>query len=143
MVLAESKFKHVIIFSEIFSSGWYRTLRLCPDKHRYSVCSVYKPTVMRWARMFSGGRQETTDLKWPSQALEVVAEKLITNIDTAIKRNRHRKIWDVSNESNVSIITAHNIVTDIQKYQRYNGRTACSLNTSRNNVCSIRCYNYY
>ncbi|GFX25694.1 voltage-dependent calcium channel type A subunit alpha-1 [Trichonephila clavipes] len=55
--------------------------------------------------------KETRDWSRPSQAHKVVAEKLLTDIDTAIQGNQHRKILDFTNEFNVSICTVQNIVT--------------------------------
>lgn len=83
----------------------FLTLEGCKpvDIHRrmlavYGDTCVSKPTVTRWARMFSDGRQETTDSPRPGQAHKVVTEKLITDIDTAIKGNRRRNIRDVASE---------------------------------------------
>ncbi|GFV51149.1 hypothetical protein TNCV_4744261 [Trichonephila clavipes] len=70
--------------------------------------------VMRWTKMFHDDRQETRDLPQP----RVGAEKLITNNDTAIKKNRRRNIRDVTNEFNVSIGTVHNIVTNNLTYRK-------------------------
>ncbi|KFM78131.1 hypothetical protein X975_10579, partial [Stegodyphus mimosarum] len=51
----------------------------------YGDTCVTKPMVTRSARMFSKGRQETTDLLQPGQSHKVMTVKLITNIGMAIK----------------------------------------------------------
>ncbi|GFX85137.1 hypothetical protein TNCV_1646841 [Trichonephila clavipes] len=83
------------------------------DVHRrmltvYGDSCVSKSKLMRLARMFSDGRQETRDLLRPSQALLVVTKKLILHIDTAIKENLHRNIHDVANGFIVSISSVLN-----------------------------------
>ncbi|GFY59266.1 hypothetical protein TNIN_166471 [Trichonephila inaurata madagascariensis] len=67
----------------------------------YGDMCVPKPTVTRWARMLSGGGQEARYLLRPNQVHKYGTEKLITDIDTAIKENRRRNIRDVANEFNV------------------------------------------
>ncbi|GFV41740.1 uncharacterized protein TNCV_3628911 [Trichonephila clavipes] len=102
----------------------FLTLKGCKpvDIHRrllavYSGTSVLKPTVTRWARMFSDGRHKTRNLPWPGQSHKVMAEKQIMNNDTAVKGNRRRNIRDVANKFNVSIGTVYNTITNILKYR--------------------------
>ncbi|GFT58371.1 hypothetical protein TNCV_2118741 [Trichonephila clavipes] len=65
--------------------------------------------------MFSDGQQETGDLPWSGKAhkerclskvvtvVKDVTVKMIIDLDTTIKENRHRNVRDVANEFGVSI----------------------------------------
>ena len=79
---------------------------------------VSKTTVNDWSRMFRGGRVETSDLPRPGQVHKVVTEKLLMDIDSAIKKNRRRSIRDLANEFDVAIDTMHNVVSDELRYRK-------------------------
>ncbi|GFW97989.1 hypothetical protein TNCV_1806401 [Trichonephila clavipes] len=53
------------------------------------------------------------------QVHKVVIEKLITEMDTAIKENRRRNICDVTDGFSISIYIIHNIITTILKYLKF------------------------
>ncbi|XP_035213775.1 synaptotagmin-15-like [Stegodyphus dumicola] len=84
--------------------------------------------------MFSEGSQETTDLPPPGQAQKVVTDKLITDIDTALKENRRRNIRDVANELNVSIDTVHNIVNNNLKISSYSSSTSDDTSETQSTI---------
>ncbi|GFU42726.1 hypothetical protein TNCV_3139251 [Trichonephila clavipes] len=80
----------------------------------YGDIWVWKATV---TRMFGDGRHKIRDLPRSSKALKVVTEKLIMDINNAMKGNLCQNIHDIANEIYVFIGTIHNIVANILKYR--------------------------
>lgn len=92
-----------------------------------------EPTVNRWKKMFSDGRQWTRDLPWPVQTHKVVTEKLIMDFDITTKSIRRQHICDIANEFNVSISDVYILLPLFWSKKKFlaNGYPACCLNTQK------------
>jgi histone-lysine N-methyltransferase SETMAR len=85
---------------------------------QYGDACIVERKVYKWVDAFKNGRTSICDEQRPGRPSTSVTDENVGRADALIRENRRISVEDLSSELDVSIGSAHKIVTDVLKYHK-------------------------